>query len=83
MSEVETNNAKSNGTGFVWGVLVAVVLYVLSVGPAVYVAARFPQSLSTVCAIYKPVEWLYDTPLGRPLNYYCIFWVRLARNADP
>ncbi|NIR27751.1 MAG: hypothetical protein GWN84_00100 [Gammaproteobacteria bacterium] len=56
--------------------LMAVVLYLLSVGPAARAAEAHilpPESMKT---FYAPVEWLYrETPLRAPIRWYVEWWL--------
>ena len=53
------------------------VLYVLSVGPAVYLARRDYVSREAVHAFYWPLAWLYDSwELIQPLLEWYLNWWR-------
>ena len=67
---------KSRGLYWVVGaIILAPLLYVLSVGPAVWVARSNPALVPLVRAAYAPVTWLHDhTPLKRPLEEYVQRW---------
>lgn len=64
-----------------WGavalvLLLAVVLYVLSIGPAAVIANRATATQPVVEVMYAPLEWLYEnTPLRGPLRRYIDFWL--------
>jgi len=51
------------------------LLYVLSLGPALWLARRFPGLRSPCEVIYTPLQWLYDnTPLRAALDWYINLW---------
>ncbi|MBI5773769.1 MAG: hypothetical protein HZA89_08510 [Verrucomicrobia bacterium] len=76
---MENSRRKSKGAGFAWGISTALVLYVLSVGPALVLVHKIPSSQPIVDAVYYPVVWLYkNTPLKEPLNAYGGFWLDLT-----
>ena len=62
------------------------LLYVLSAGPADYVAIRWHTDTTLMWYLYIPAQWLEDnTPLQGPLGTYGQWWSDLAvthREAD-
>jgi hypothetical protein len=66
--------------------MVGLVLYVLSIGPVIYVDTKFKLGLQDgpyFWRVYGPVGWLYtDTPLRRPLAYYEDWWFFLAKRDE-
>jgi hypothetical protein len=76
----ETDEKKSRGLGsyVVWA-FVAVMVYVLSSGPAMWfivrnIPNRTPAALK-VEFLYFPLEWAYEnTPLRKPLGIYWHLW---------
>lgn len=52
------------------------LLYILSIGPAAFLASKSPgQWSTTIRRAYYPVIWLHDhTPLRRPLELYVELW---------
>ena len=73
----------SRGAVWVWfcWLGVAVVLYVLSIGPVMMIAVNRsisnPHPVARVCTIvYGPVEWAYaKTLLHKPIGLYYHLWV--------
>lgn len=65
---------------YVWilgAVLGLLVLYVLSLGPAVAIVRRTGMGVDVATVVYAPLEWLYEnTPLREPLGAYVEFWQR-------
>jgi hypothetical protein len=56
------------------------LIYLLSVGPAVVIVVKAPKYRNQVRAIYTPMIWLHShTPLGKPMDRYLDFWERTAR----
>jgi hypothetical protein len=57
----------------VWAAVLLPALYLLSIGPVATVAGgATPGGRVQVAldAVYAPVTWLYNTPLGGPLEWY-------------
>ena len=56
--------------------LLALVLYVLSIGPVGYVAIRTDTSGASFLGFYAPLAWLMESgnPLGVALKRYVIWW---------
>ena len=70
---------------FVLMAVMAVLLYVLSIWPAVFVYETVPSSRSTIRVVagtlYAPLEWLYhNTALKKPLETYSVAWERSAES---
>jgi hypothetical protein len=69
-----------------WPIVCALIalplLYVFSVGPVSYFAARSGGTASWLDAaktVYAPLIWLHDnTPLKKPLEWYTQKWEKLA-----
>jgi hypothetical protein len=57
--------------------LIALIVYALSVGPAIWLVDRKLLSAETVVTIWKPVYWLELSPVTRSaFQSYCLIWVR-------
>jgi hypothetical protein len=71
----ETDEKKSRGLGsYVLWAFVAVMVYVLSSGPALNLADQNKRA-DRFADIYSPLFWLYEqTPLKRPLGIYWHPW---------
>ena len=65
------------GAGWLWLAL-SVVLYVLSVGPAVRIHdnAKSASVRSAIEVFYTPLELIQWTPLSRPLQAWIQWWRR-------
>jgi hypothetical protein len=52
------------------------VLYVFGLGPAVWVATRYPSTIDAISIVYYPLEFLAENsePIARPLRWYADFW---------
>jgi hypothetical protein len=72
----ETDEKKSLGFGtYVVWVFVAVVLYLLSTGPAARFEIKTGGAHPVLDVIYAPIGWLNDnTPLRKPLGMYWHIW---------
>lgn len=71
------------GANFFLGLMARLIIYVLSGGPAFFIALKYPQFESLFKGIYTPLEWLSenmidDTALERPWKLYGDFWLDLA-----
>ena len=61
-------------------VVVALVVYPLSAGPALWIAHQdIPQwSLNAICFVYAPMNWLEQespAPIARAVRGYLSLWV--------
>lgn len=58
-------------------VAVSLILYVLSLGPAVWATDTFlSRNRAWLHSAYAPVIWLAEhTPLGGPLEWYVCLWI--------
>jgi len=60
------------------GLALLVVLYVLSIGPAIWFAQTVgpgPSTMNALEVVYSPLRWAYDnTPLHGPLEWYVEIW---------
>ena len=77
MSEREEKRGGSGcAIGLVIILLLLPVLYVLGLGPAELLAARFPESVGFLDVIYAPLAFVVDhcEPLGKSLDWYMSFW---------
>ena len=78
----EATQARRRGPFFfVLVAALAALLYVLSIGPALYVYVVMPSSLSpkAFTSFYAPVIWLHDnTALEKPLEAYVDVWRKLG-----
>jgi len=55
------------------------LLYILSVGPACYIAAKTGRGGPLIETLYTPLVWAVQrTPLIDPMTAYVEFWLRLA-----
>jgi hypothetical protein len=72
----DTKHGLGFGAVWVWS-FVAILVYVLSVGPAVRVMQRSEHSLvrRAFVTIYTPLAWLRRTPLQGPLCWYIDLWI--------
>jgi len=76
-------NGADNGTRRRWpwaAMLLLFAMYVLSIGPIVWLQKNGYLSINSYIAIlgtvYLPVLWLYGSkPLGRVLDWYLSLWV--------
>ncbi len=59
-----------------------VVLYLLSVGPAVWLSERHLVPARTVTRLYRPLRVLDGTPLHRLLNAYVAWWIPASFEGD-
>ena len=64
--------------------IVALVLaiYILSVGPAAFLARRTDAGAQLMQFVYAPLTWIRHTPLGEPLDIYIDFFVEAAIDMD-
>lgn len=68
------DDEKPNYVARVLGILIALLLYVLSFGPAAHVIYRL-GAYGALDTVYAPVLWLYrNTPLRDPLDAYVGLW---------
>jgi hypothetical protein len=76
----ETHERRGYGYWLVSALVLAPVLYVLSVGPAIYVVKRTGIGQGAARIVYAPLGWLMfaKTPLRNPLRHYVVFWDDLA-----
>ena len=65
------------------GVLTALLLYVLSIGPVAGLGMRgtIPKSATQwLFVFYMPVAWLHEfTPLQKPLDLYTDWWIHILK----
>ena len=64
--------------GFVIWPVVVVMIYVLSVGPAVFAVERKVVG-EGLLVIYLPLKQLKNTPFERPLKIYISWWLPLYK----
>jgi len=59
-----------------WAVILLLVIYPLSTGPAVRINQVYPASRPVLEAVYKPLELLADIspPIGRLFKLYFTMW---------
>jgi hypothetical protein len=75
--ETTTRNHYGHGLGL--ALLLAVILYPLSMGPAHYVIRRTGKWVRPYVRSYTPMIWLHDhTALEKPLERYMGWWSALA-----
>jgi hypothetical protein len=75
----ETQQRRGYGFWVVFALVLAPLLYTLSVGlgPAAYLVGRAGKGEGTVQVIYAPLIWLHEnTPLRKPLDWYVGPWER-------
>jgi hypothetical protein len=60
------------------GLLALYCLYVVSIGPALYLATRHPDVERAFGRIYAPLRWVNNTPLREPMKVYALWWLDLA-----
>ncbi len=81
MDSEKPRSLGSIATRIVCTLLGLLLLYVLGVGPAWYIAVRFPRSDPLFSRIYFPLLNAIDgTPLDQPLRSYAVWWDALARS---
>lgn len=75
MSE-ETSSESSNTFVYVGITLVLLpILYVLSIGPVVFILLKMKTTMGPLEIFYAPVIWLHDhTFLTEPLENYVRWW---------
>lgn len=63
------------------GLFVALVLYALSIGPAIFAARKFGgDNERFFVTVYAPIIWLdQNTPLDGPIEAYVLLWASWAR----
>ena len=68
---------RSSSRGIWPWLFIGLILYVLGIGPAVLLHKRTKnqQLKTTIKAVYVPMEWLHDTPLRKPLEWWVTRWV--------
>ena len=75
--EEESSTSSTVATNLGW-FFAGVILYVLSVGPAVLVYDGLPKpAKKAVELIYAPVVWLADSRIGEPIEWYANLWERI------
>ena len=73
----ENEKKRSKAEGWLMAVGVLLVVYVLSIGPAARWARKYSGFREAARPVYAPIKWLHDqTPLGKPIEYYCNWWSR-------
>jgi hypothetical protein len=67
-----------------FGLVLAPILYVLSIGPAYWLVWHGTISEETALTAYAPIEWVADrsTPIERLLTIYIRLWVPLPPNSQ-
>ncbi|WP_139228527.1 hypothetical protein [Planctomicrobium piriforme] len=75
----ETSEKSTSWIAFFPAVLLmAILLYVLSIGPAAMVCEKAnisPGAMRAADTFYSPLRWLEKTPLEKPLVLYISLWV--------
>ncbi|MBC7853453.1 MAG: hypothetical protein IAF94_08460 [Pirellulaceae bacterium] len=77
---MEDKQKESRGTGCLIcaaALTALVVLYVLSIGPASWIAMKYPATEKWLEAVYFPVLAFRDQfrPVEGALNWYMRFWI--------
>ena len=63
--------------------LALLLLYVLSIGPVVYLHVKLKRDFTVLDPFYVPLVWVIEhSSLGEPFYEYVSWWVRLA-GGDP
>lgn len=64
--------------------LVALVVYPLSYGPAVRFREYNPLSITNMCRFYAPIDWAWDhcNPFARVMTWYTNLYVSPANSRD-
>jgi hypothetical protein len=77
---VVMSERSSSATKWGLGVIAGFVFYVLSAGPAQYLSMKYgsPKSAAWMPSFYAPARLLNYTPLGKPMNLWGAWWVKLA-----
>jgi hypothetical protein len=77
----ETRARRSYGFWLAVALMLALVLYTLSVGPAVYLVERTGTGLEAARTVYAPLVWLANvSPEARQLlGKYERLWADMAR----
>jgi hypothetical protein len=73
----ESQRTSDEKPGLVWIVVLAVLplLYLLSVGPAIVMGNRHPETIEHLRKFYRPIGWLHEhTPLREPLEWWVELW---------
>ena len=77
-------------SGTSWGTLALIaalvlVVYVLSIGPAVVIAFRAEEALPVLEIVYAPLEWLVKSNdfLERLVERYILFWLEITDTPFP
>ena len=66
---------KFNAWFLVFGVVTMLLIYALSMRPAVTIASHRHGGMAVIRQIYFPIVWLHDyTPLGKPTEAYVNIW---------
>ena len=72
----DESTRKPNHGGIVAALLLLLVFYVLSIGPAMKMSIKYRLRFSTLRQIYFPVFWIHNhTALEKPLEQYFDLWV--------
>lgn len=85
---MEEREQKSSGLGcvLVGAMLILLVsLYILAIGPASWVAERYPSTEYFLECVYLPVIFTADcwNPMGQVLEWYLNFWHPPAPSYPP
>ncbi|MES2657879.1 MAG: hypothetical protein V4689_04635 [Verrucomicrobiota bacterium] len=71
----EDEKKSSHAGGWLMAVVVLLVVYVLSIGPAARWTIAHPGPNVVLWKFYAPVTWaMRHTPLGKPLGDYVRWW---------
>ena len=78
----EKPKENSHITGWVVALVVVPVIYVLSVGPMLFLSIKYDRKLlskPTVEAFYEPLDWLLkNNSMRKAMIVYEEWWMRLA-----
>jgi hypothetical protein len=76
--ETDEKNSRGLGSYVVWA-FVAVIVYVLSSGPAIRFTEKSGKPSPIIELIYRPLGWAYGkTSLWKPLGLYWRLWAPRA-----
>ena len=80
MDSAKPPSLRSLLTRMVCTLLGLLLLYVLSIGPALYIAVKFPKSAWVFDKFYRPITWTIDAnpPLQPLVVAYMEWWAKVV-----